>query len=156
MSIILWLDPGTTDTGYAFIRKEGSTTTILDFGTIRTTPKIPLPDKLREISIDLGELIRKYQPDVAGIEKIFFTKNLTTGIEVSHARWVLLLGLRNAAIPIIEYSPPQIKKAICGNGRAPKKQVQNALRLIFKLDEWVIQDDAADALAVAYISALSV
>lgn len=156
MSIILWLDPGTTDTGYAIVEKNRWSISIIDYGVIVTTPKVALSDKLREIYIDLEEVIKKYRPEIAGVEKLFFTRNAKTAIDVAQSRWVMLLGLRNNAIPIIEYSPSQIKKAVCWNGNAQKKQVQNALKLILKLTDESIQDDAADALAVAYITALGV
>jgi len=156
MSIILWLDPGTTDTGYAFVSKIKWNIRILDYGVLTTTPNTQLSEKLWEISSDLKELITSHRPDIAGVEKLFFSNNAKTAIDVAQARGVMLLWLRNQAVPIIEYSPSQIKKAICNNGNAPKKQVQNALRLIFKLGDTSIQDDAADALAVAYITALSV
>lgn len=154
MSIILWIDPGTTDTWFAVIKKTGGHMEMVDFGSIRTTPNIELSEKLREISADLDAIIEKYRPDCAGIEKIFFLKNTKTAIDVAHARWVMLLQLRNSAVPIMEYSPSQIKKAICNNGRAPKKQVQNALKILFQLEDTSLQDDAADALAVAYITGL--
>ena len=154
MSIILWIDPWTTDTWFAIVEKTSSWMQMIDFWSIQTTPNIALSDKLREIYLDLDEVIQRYKPDYAGIEKIFFVKNIKTGIDVAHARGVMLLWLRNSAVPIIEYTPSQIKKAICNNGKAPKQQVQNALKMIFNLKEGTLQDDAADALAVAYITGL--
>ena len=154
MSIILWIDPWTTDTWFAIVEKTSSWMQMIDFWSIQTTPNIALSDKLREIYLDLDEVIQRYKPDYAGIEKIFFVKNIKTGSDVAHARGGMLLWLRNSAVPIIEYTPSQIKKAICNNGKAPKQQVQNALKMIFNLKEGTLQDDAADALAVAYITGL--
>lgn len=155
MSIILGIDPGTTTVGYGIIEITGNKRTILDCGVIKTTPKIELSLKLLDINADLLHLIERYRPEVCGIEKLFFHTNVTTGIDVAQSRGAILLCLAQKGIRIREYTPLQVKKGICGNGRAPKAQVQNALRLIFGLKDIPKPDDAADALAIAYITSLA-
>jgi crossover junction endodeoxyribonuclease RuvC len=125
-------------------------------GIISTAPRIPLSQKLRDIYTDIESLIDTYHPSICGIEKLFFLKNITTGIDVAHARGVILLSLINHGVPIAEYTPLQVKKSLTGNGIAKKRQIQNTLKTIFHLSDIPKPDDAADALAIAYIAALGV
>ncbi len=154
MSIILGIDPGTTTVGYGILEVIGNKRKILDCGVIKTTPKIDISQKILDINADLVGLIEKYRPTLCGIEKLYFHTNVTTGIDVAQSRGAMLLCLAQKGVQIREYTPLQVKKGICGNGRAPKGQVQNALRLIFGLKEIPKPDDAADALAIAYITSL--
>jgi crossover junction endodeoxyribonuclease RuvC len=134
---------------------RGNQRIILDCGVIKTVPKIELSQKMLDINADLVGLIEKYRPTLCGIEKLYFHTNVTTGIDVAQSRGAMLLCLAQKGVQIREYTPLQVKKGICGNGRAPKAQVQNALRLIFGLREIPKPDDAADALAIAYIASLN-
>lgn len=154
MSIILWIDPGTTIVGFAVISVNGRNREILDYGVIQTTPRMELSLKLLDIERDLSQIIDTYHPEVCGIERLFFFKNQTTVIDVAQSRWVIVHTLAKRGIEIQEYTPLQVKKGICGNGIAKKAQVQNALKIILKLDEIPKPDDAADALALAYITSL--
>ena len=154
MSIILGIDPGTTTVGFAFLRKEQRKFEILDYGVIETEPKIDITLKIMDIVSDLEGLIDRYHPDICGIEKLFFLKNLKTGIDVAQARGAILYTLTKKGIPLREFTPLQVKKGICGNGTAKKEQVQNALKMVFGLDTIPKPDDAADALAIAYITGL--
>lgn len=155
MSIILGIDPGTTTTGFAVIKKEWRNIEILEFWIIETIVKSDISLKILDIWNDLENLIKKYKPDICGIEKLFFLKNLKTWIDVAQARWAMLYILSKYSIPVLEYTPLQVKSGICGSGSALKKQVQNALKIIYKLDSIPTPDDAADALAIAYITSLS-
>ena len=155
MSIILGIDPGTTTTGFAVIKKEWRNIEILEFWIIETIVKSDISLKILDIWNDLENLIKKYKPDICGIEKLFFLKNLKTWIDVAQARWSILYILSKYSIPVLEYTPLQVKSGICGSGSALKKQVQNALKIIYKLDSIPTPDDAADALAIAYITSLS-
>lgn len=112
--------------------------------------------KLLDIESDLSELIGKYSPTLVAIEKLFFFSNQKTAIDVAQSRGVIVHTFAKKGIPIVEYTPLQVKKGICGSGSALKKQVQNALKLLFSLDEIPTPDDAADALALAYIASLTV
>lgn len=122
---------------------------------ISTPPKIPLSDKLVEIVRDLSALCDAYRPNACGIETLLFTKNRTTGIAVAQARGAILAELAKRGIPLAEFGPMQVKKSVCGNGHAPKVQVQNALKLLFRLNEIPKPDDAADAIAIAYAASLA-
>ncbi|OGJ49977.1 crossover junction endodeoxyribonuclease RuvC [Candidatus Peregrinibacteria bacterium RIFOXYB2_FULL_32_7] len=150
--IILGLDPGTATTGFGIIKKIDNEFEILDFGCIETKAKLPLEDRLLQISNDLESLIKKYKPDVAGIEEIFFTNNIKTAISVSHARGVLLYILKKHKVPIKHFTPTEIKSSITGYGKADKHQVQKMIQIILNLSEIPKPDDAADALAIAIAS----
>ena len=154
MSIILGIDPWTTTTGFALIRKDWNKRDILNFWVIETLPKEELWIKLVQICTDLNEILDSCKIDVCAIEKLFFTNNLKTWIDVAHARWVMMLELYKRWIRVIEYTPLQVKRWICWNWQATKQQVQKALTFLFKLTEIPKPDDAADALAIAYIWSL--
>ena len=128
--------------------------TLLDCGVITTPPHTPLPDRLLDIYNSLHEIIKQNKPDVASVEKLFFTKNITTGISVAEARGVVLLVARQHNLPIFEYTPNEIKKSLTGYGNADKKQVQEMVKLHLKLDQVPKPDDAADALAAAITQSL--
>lgn len=144
---ILGIDPGTGICGFGVIEGRKA----LDYGVITTPPHTPLADRLEDIYNSLHEIIKQDQPEVMAIEKLFFKQNITTGISVAEARGVCLLVAKQSQIPIFEYSPNQIKKAICGYGQAHKPQIQEMVRLHLKLDTVPKPDDAADALAVAIV-----
>lgn len=151
---ILGIDPWTTTIGYAIIEKEHSHYSLLDYGVFHTTPKIDLKDKLLEIWSDLENILEKYSPERAGIEKLFFNTNITTWISVAHARGLIMHEIAKKWIHIYEYTPLQVKKAVTGNGNAPKLQLQKAIQILFWLSDIPKPDDAADAIGIAYITAL--
>lgn len=146
---ILGLDPGTATTGYGIVDAEDGELTAVTYGAIITPAKMGMPYRLQMIQQELQQLIDKFQPDTAGIEEVFFGRNVTTAITVGQARGVLMLTLVNAGIPIGEYSPPKIKDAVTGYGKADKQQVQLMVRNLLDLTETPRPDDAADGLAVA-------
>jgi crossover junction endodeoxyribonuclease RuvC len=147
---ILGLDPGTATTGYGIIdAAEDGRLTAVSFGAITTPADAAMPQRLQTIQRELQQLLDNYQPDTAGIEEVFFGRNITTAITVGQARGVLLLTLANAGLPIGEYSPPKIKEAVTGYGKADKTQVQMMVRNLLDLEETPRPDDAADGLAVA-------
>ena len=100
-------------------------------------------------------MIEKFSPDVVAIEKLFFTTNVKTGIDVAHARGVILYEVMKSGLPYLEYTPLQVKKAITSNGQAQKKQLQRAIQMIFRLAEIPKPDDAADAIGLAYMGVLN-
>ena len=152
--IILGIDPWTTTIWYAICEKIENNFSMLDFWVIKTTPHLELQYKLQEIGYDIEKLIQKFHPDICSIEKLFFNTNITTWIAVSHARWVILYECMKAGMIIQEYTPLQVKKWLTGNGRAKKQQVQQALIMLLGLASIPQPDDAADALALAYIASL--
>ena len=146
---VLGLDPGTASTGYGIIDGSDGRLTAVTYGVIKTPANESASIRLQTIYRELNELIAIYEPDTAGVEELFFGRNITTAISVGQARGVLLLALANAGIPIGEYSPPKIKEAVTGYGKADKVQVQLMVRNLLDLEETPRPDDAADGLAVA-------
>ena len=144
---ILGIDPGTGICGFGVI--DG--TIALDYGVISTPPHTPLEVRLEDIYNSLHEIIKQDRPEVMAIEKLFFKQNITSGISVAEARGVCLLVAKQCNLPIYEYTPNQIKNAICGYGMAHKPQIQEMVRVHLKLANTPKPDDAADALAVAIV-----
>lgn len=155
--IYLGIDPGTATTGFGIIKKTKNTKQeyeILEFGVV-LTPKTDSDSKrLQIIYEDLGALIKKYKPDFIGIEKLFFATNARTAMTVSQARGIALLVSEQANVPILEFTPLQVKNTLCGYGKADKKQVQSMVQQTFKLKNIPKPDDAADALAIALCAAV--
>jgi crossover junction endodeoxyribonuclease RuvC len=147
--IILGIDPGVATTGYAFIQEEGKKQTILDFGVIKTAAKTEFSLRLKFIYQDLNTLIKKFKPDAVAVEELFFAKNVKTAMMVGQARGVIVLTAIMNDLNVTDFTPLQIKQAVCGYGRADKCQVQNMVKNILKLKEIPKPDDAADALAIA-------
>ncbi len=152
--IFLGIDPWTATTGFAFLEKEGQHFRILDFGVIRTPTGLSLAERLLLISKDLRELLDVYKPILAWMEKLFFLRNVTNGIDVAQSRGVMLHTLAERWIQVIEFTPLQVKQGITGNGNAKKPQIQKALQMILRLKEIPKPDDAADALGIAYLTSL--
>lgn len=147
--IILGIDPGYGLVGYGILKKEGGNIEALDFGCISTDKSEKLTRRLEIISECMHILIDKWKPDEMAIEKLFFNKNITTGIPVAQARGVILLAAQEKNIPIYQYTPQNIKMALTGMGKADKKQMQFMVKTLLGLKEVPKPDDAADALAVA-------
>lgn len=146
---ILGIDPGTATTGFGVIEVMGSQKTAIDFGVISTHKDLPMPQRLAEIYDDLVALIGRHQPDKIAVEQLFFARNVTTAITVGQARGVVLLAVAQAGLDVVEYTPLQVKQAITGYGKATKKQVQEMVKTLLKLEHLPKPDDAADALAIA-------
>lgn len=153
MKIILGIDPGLAYTGYGIIRCSGSRFRCIVHGTVRTTPKDDMGKRLVLIHQGIMNIITEYQPDEAGIETVYFSKNSKSAIPVAQARGVVLYTLASRGVPFSEYTPLELKQAVVGNGRAEKRQVQEVLKLIFNLKEIPTPDHAADALAAAFCHA---
>ena len=147
--IVLGIDPGVATIGFGVIRAERGKNTLLRYGVITTPPGIPLSSRLLQIDRDMEELIHTFQPDEMAVEELFFSKNITTGIAVAHARGVLLYTAEKCGIPLHEYTPSQVKMAVVGYGKAEKRQVMDMTRRLLHLKAVPRPDDAADALALA-------
>lgn len=147
--IILGIDPGIADTGYGVIKSEGSHLACLTYGSIKTSAKLDLITRLELLHKELDKIIKKYHPDFATIEQLFFNKNVRTALIVGQARGVILLTLKQNKLAIVDYTPSQVKSAVSAYGQASKLQVQKMVKLILNLKELPQPDDAADALAIA-------
>lgn len=152
---ILGIDPGTATVGWAIIEHSGCEPQTIAYGHINTPAGMPLERRLAEIAHDLGEIMKKYRPDEAAIEELFFFKNQKTIITVAEARGAIILTLHNSGLRIAEYTPLQVKQALTGYGRADKTQVQLMVKSVFRLAEIPRPDDTADALAIAFCHANS-
>lgn len=147
--VVLGIDPGLADTGYGFLKKQNGQLKILDYGRIKTKAKVPDKQRLTEIFNSLTSLIKKYQPDLVAVEKLFFCKNLKTAVAVGQARGVVLLAVGQANLDLIEFTPLQVKQALTTYGKADKKQVAAMVKVVLKMAAPPKSDDAADALAIA-------
>jgi crossover junction endodeoxyribonuclease RuvC len=147
--IILGIDPGYAIVGYGVVNYDGYNFKPLGYGAITTKAGVPFCDRLVTIYQDMLTIIDTYKPQCVGIEKLYFTNNQKTGIDVAQARGVIVLALSQRGVPIYEYTPLQIKQAITGYGQAEKKQVMEMTRNFLKLKTVPKPDDTADALAVA-------
>lgn len=150
---IIGIDPGTGILGFGVIDAVGAKVRLVTAGVVRTPAHTPLPDRLEEIYESLTEIIKETSPSVMAIEKLFFARNVTTAMSVSHARGVAMLTGKQAGLAIEEYTPLQIKQTLTGYGKADKKQVQEMVRLQLGLKEVPKPDDCADALAAAIMCA---
>lgn len=148
--LTIGLDPGIGTTGYGFIQQLPSgDLQLVDYGVILTPTNLPMEQRLLVLYEQLKELLLLHHPNFAGMEKLFFAKNITTAITVGQARGIMLLTLAQAGIPVFEFSPPEIKQAVTGYGGAEKHQMQLMVQSILGLSDLPRPDDAADALAVA-------
>ena len=146
--IIIGIDPGLARVGYGIIEVKRDEKTLLDCGIIETKKDHKEEYRLLEIFMDLKELINKWKPDCAAVEKFFFYKSSTT-ISVVQAKGVIMMTLGSFNIPITEYAPVQVKKTITGYGKATKKDVLDSVMYSLNLDYPPKPDDSADALAIA-------
>ena len=152
---ILGIDPGIAIVGFGLIESERGSVRMLQYGAVTTPAGLPLATRLVQIENDMTELIRQLKPDEIAIEELFFSKNITTGIAVAHARGVILYTAERLHLPVYEYTPMQIKQAVVGYGLADKHQVMDMTRRLLKLRSIPRPDDAADALAIAMCHARS-
>ena len=150
MTLALGIDPGTATTGYGLVRleRDGSLVAV-KYGVILTPKDASAPARLEMIYDGLCEFINKYKPETAAVEKLFFSRNVTTALAVGQARGVVMLALQKAGIEAFEYTPKEVKNAVAGYGGADKRQVQDMVRALLQLDSIPRPDDAADALAIA-------
>jgi len=153
---ILGIDPGTGILGFGVVdtNKGNAGFTMVDAGVITTPAHTPHDERLEDIFNGLTEIIEATKPDVCSVEKLFFSRNITTAMTVAEARGVALLVARQHHVPIYEYTPPQIKQTLTGYGKADKKQVQEMVRVQLNLKEVPKPDDCADALAAAITHAV--
>ena len=152
---ILGIDPGIGICGFGLIETESrAAAKAIDFGVVTTPIRGKLPARLKELYESLTEVFSELKPDVCSIEKLFFSKNITTGIAVAEARGIVLLVAEQQGVPVFEYTPNEIKKTLTGYGSAKKPQVEEMVRLHLKLEKKPKPDDAADALAAAITHSL--
>jgi crossover junction endodeoxyribonuclease RuvC len=149
MTTLIGIDPGLASTGYGLVGFHGNRFTHICHGVVKTRSEDPLPQRLLLIYREIKRVISEFQPDAAGVEELYFSRNSSSAMRVAHARGVVLLALGEAGIPVGFYSPQQVKQAVIGRGRAEKEQVQRLVGVLLGMASPPCPDHAADALAVA-------
>lgn len=150
MMIILGLDPGLATMGFGVVEKlKNDGTVAVDYGVVLTPKEESLPVRLAMLEEGVNKILQKYKPEEIAVEELFFSKNITTGIPVAHARGVMLLTCIKYCGRLYEYTPNQIKQSLTGYGKADKIQMQHVITSLLGLKKIPRPDDAADALAVA-------
>ena len=153
---ILGIDPGIATMGYGVVDKDkNGNCRAVDYGVVVTPKEETLPVRLAMLEEGVGKIIDKFSPEEVALEELFFTKNITTGIAVAHARGVILLACVKRCGKLYEYTPMQIKQALTGYGRADKKQIQQVVASLLRLKSIPRPDDAADALGIALCHAFT-
>ncbi len=146
--ITIGFDTSLRSTGIGIVKAQGSRRIALHYAPIRIPPKDPMSMALARLDTEIQRLLDLYQPTEAAIEGVFYARNARTAMILCHARGVVVLNCAKRGIPIYEYSPTEIKRAVTGFGSAEKAQVQAMVARILNLPP-PIQNDAADALAIA-------
>lgn len=146
---ILGIDPGYAIVGFGVVDYAGANFAPIEYGAILTEAHTPFTERLCNIDTDMQEILRRYEPDCMAIERLYFTTNQKTAIDVAQARGILVLAAAQKGIPVYEYTPLQVKQAVVGYGKAEKRQVMDMTRRILRLEQIPKPDDAADALAIA-------
>ena len=147
--IVLGIDPGTASLGYGIVERTGGRLREVDHGCLTTSPDLSLPERLLAIHGLVDELISLHEPDLLGVERLFFSRNVQTAFAVGQARGVVLLAAAQHGTPVREATPNEVKSAITGYGAADKEQVQRMVQLVLGMSHLPRPDDAADALAIA-------
>lgn len=145
---VFGIDPGSTRTGYGCVDTDGRRHRLVVCGAIDAVRPL-FPDRLAVIYRELSAVIRDCHPSCVAIENLFHATNVRSALKLGHARGVAMLAAVEAGVPVVEYTPAEIKRAVVGYGRAEKSQVQHMIKLLLGLDRAPEPHDAADALAVA-------
>lgn len=146
---ILGIDPGMAIVGYSIIDYDGDNVSLLNSGSIKTSKNNTESQRLLEIFEDITQIIEKYQPDIASIEKLFFFKNQKTVMPVAAARGVIMMALEKCSIPAFEYTPMEVKQILTGYGRADKKEVEQMVKIALNCEVLPSLDDTVDSMAIA-------
>ncbi len=147
--LALGIDPGSAICGWGIVEQKHGNLSAKSYGAIKTSPKAKMQDRLLKIYTELTDLIKIFQPEVIGVEKLFFGRNSTTAIPVGQARGIILLCAAQNNLDLVEITPNEVKMSITGYGGADKNQVIYMVTKILNLSEPPKPDDTADALAIA-------
>jgi crossover junction endodeoxyribonuclease RuvC len=146
---VLGIDPGSHRTGYGCVDSDGTRHRLVLSGTVAVPPGKPLAERLRLIHDGLADVVRTTEPDCVAVENLFYARNVRSALTLGHARGVAMLAAVRAQVPIVEYTPTQIKLAVAGYGRAEKTQLRHMIALLLGLEAGPRSLDASDALAIA-------
>ena len=145
---VLGIDPGLAKLGYAVVDDLPSGIRHVEYGLIKTNPKDTLSVRLNQIAVLVDEIIHQFSPDVMAVETVFFAKNAKTAMSIGRVTGAVMAVAGLRGIEVVEYSPLDIKRTVVGYGRAEKKQVQEMVRTLYRLDTPPKPPDVADALAI--------
>lgn len=146
---ILGIDPGYAIVGFGVLDYDGVRFTPIEYGAVLTEAGTPFPERLKAIHEDVEFIFNKFKPDCMAVERLYFTTNQKTAIDVAQARGITVLSAATRNVPVSEYTPLQVKQSVTGYGKAEKKQVMEMTRQLLGLAQIPKPDDAADALAIA-------
>lgn len=146
--VVLGIDPGLANTGFGVVQRRSGRLVALDGGVVQTRAGAPDAVRLAELSVRIGELLDQHAPDAVALEALYFGQNVKSAFAVGQARGVVLCAAGVRGLPCTDYTPQQVKQAVCGSGRADKAQVQTMVQAVLGLGEVPRPDHAADALAV--------
>jgi len=146
--IILGIDPGYGRLGYAVLEKKDRSEKLLYYSCVNTNPKNKYEERILEITNEIEKTIKKYKPNILAIEKLFFTTNQKTALRVSEIKGIVTFLAIKAGLKVSEYTPLEVKVAVCGYGKASKEQVQRMVNLLVKLERTPKYDDTTDAIAL--------
>lgn len=146
---VLGIDPGSETLGWGVVEGAGLKYNLVDFGTVKSSPREAFSKRLLKAYAGVSEVIRKFQPDVISVEEAFFAVNVNVALKLGQVRGVVLLAGEQNNLEIAEYSPRLIKQTVVGYGNAEKHQVQEMVRVLLRLQKAPEPHDAADALAIA-------
>jgi len=147
--VVLGIDPGVSRCGYGVVRRDGARQRAVAYGVIRTPPRDELPARLATLLRELDVLIDEYRPSALAVERVLFQVNTRTAMSVGQASGLALALAGRAGIPVVHYSPNEVKLAVAGDGAAGKFEVQQMVMRLLQLSELPDPPDAADALALA-------
>jgi len=147
--VVLGIDPGLANTGYGVVVRRSGRLAALDGGVIETRPGVPAERRLAMLHARVRDLLATHEPDAVALEALYFGQNVATAFAVGQARGAVLVAAGDRGVPCADYTPQQVKGAVCGSGRAQKDQVQRMVQALLRLPEPPRPDHAADALAVA-------
>ncbi|MGM9992941.1 MAG: crossover junction endodeoxyribonuclease RuvC [Candidatus Bruticola sp.] len=147
--LVLGIDPGNARCGWGVVAEEDDQLSMLACGCLETGKNQEAGGRLAAVYTGISEVLTKYRPDELAIEKLFFNRNITSGIAVAEARGVILLAAHEAGVPVFEYTPSEVKETMTGDGRAKKKDIGEAVVLTLGLEKAPTPDDTADAVAIA-------
>ena len=147
--IVLGIDPGYALMGWGVVEANGSQMKLLGYGCIETKAGTPMQHRLRTLQLGIRDLTLMYRPDEVAFEELFFAQNVTTALMVGAARGAAIIAAAEYTEHLYEYTPMQIKQTITGYGKADKKQIQQMVKMLLRMDELPKPDDAADAIACA-------
>ncbi|HVF49352.1 MAG TPA: crossover junction endodeoxyribonuclease RuvC [Pyrinomonadaceae bacterium] len=147
--IVLGIDPGSETTGWGVVEGDGRRYRLVEYGTLKASPRERFAARLLKISDGVEELLARFSPDVCAVEEAFFAANAKTALKLGQVRGVILVAAERARVEIAEYAPRLVKQVVVGYGAAEKHQVQEMVRVLLRLAEPPRPFDAADALAIA-------